>query len=180
MIFKEDYQKKDVSGYGSHIEPLLFLFENIIINKAVEYGMGFFSTPLLLDYVKISLLSIEMQSKEWYDNVVERYSTYTNKWYHCYSEKVTSFLGYPDCDLILIDGSSITRSIGVAYAMQRGIENIVLHDTDSTWYGYHLIDEYRDKHVYIQLDFTENAPHTRIYTKNKKLIDAYKSKYNHS
>jgi len=173
-----DYKQKDESGYGSHIPALSFIFEHVEIKTAVEYGMGLFSTSFLLDKVKDKVLSIEMQSQDWYETVTNRYQS--EKWKHRFTDKVWKFMDYPDCDLILVDGSSITRAIGVVYAMERGIENIVLHDTESSWYGYNMIAEYVEKFGYFEQEFTEQAPYTKVFTKNKKLIDAIKLQYHNN
>jgi hypothetical protein len=168
----DDYKQVDNSGYGSHIPALTFIFEHVEIKTAVEYGMGLFSTSFLLDKVKDKVLSIEMQSEDWYERVINRYQS--EKWEHRYTDKVWKFMDYPDCDLLLVDGSSITRAIGVVYAMERGIETIVLHDTESSWYGYHMIAEYLKKFRYFEHEFIKQAPYTKVFTINKKLIDAIK------
>ena len=84
---------------------------------------------------------------------------------------------YNGCKFLLVDGSSITRAIGTVHAMDIGIDTIVLHDTESSWYGYNMINEYVEKLGYFEHEFTEQAPYTKVYTKNEKLINAIKLQY---
>ena len=73
-------------------------------------------------------------------------------------------------DLLLVDGSSVTRAIGIVHAMQMGIGIIVAHDTESPWYGYDMVEDYRERYGYTSIHFTDVAPFTSVYTTNEKLI----------
>jgi|JI9StandDraft_1071089.scaffolds.fasta_scaffold619223_1 hypothetical protein len=168
MIIEKDYDKEDNSGYGTHIPCLKAIFDNIEIDFAIEYGMGYFSTSFLLDRVKSRVHSIEMQDLEWYDKVVAKYDS--DKWTHEFSEDVTRFVLNQNPDLLLVDGSSVTRAIGIVHAMQMGIGIIVAHDTESPWYGYDMVEDYRERYGYTSIHFTDVAPFTSVYTTNEKLI----------
>ena len=75
MIIEKDYDKEDNSRYGTHIPCLKAIFDNIEIDFAIEYGMGYFSTSFLLDRVKSRVHSIEMQDWEGYDKGVAKYDS---------------------------------------------------------------------------------------------------------
>lgn len=165
----KDYDLPDESGYGSHIPALKFIFEHISPKFSMEYGMGFFSTPFLIDHSE-RVFSLEMQEKEWYDKVVEKYAC--QKWDHAFSEEVDEFILMEVPDFLFVDGSSVTRAIGVVHGMQRGVDTIVIHDSESPWYGYWMGDQYVSKLGYTVHTFTENYPTTTVYTKNEKLIEA--------
>jgi hypothetical protein len=166
----KDYDLPDESGYGSHIPALKFVFSHIERPKfSFEYGMGFFSTPFLIDHSD-KVFSLEMQDKDWYDKVVERYN-FIN-WHHDFTEDVAAFNLHEVPDFLFVDGSSITRAIAVVHGMQRRVDTIMLHDTESSWYGYNMISQYVEPLGYKSHIFTEAYPTTTVYTKNQKLIDA--------
>lgn len=174
-MIEKDYLKEDQTGYASHIKPLSFIVENIEIRNAIEMGTGFFSTPFLLDFVKETLVSIEMQDKEWLKKVKERYTDYKINWVTFFTENplaIKNFLIGDIFDFVFIDGSSISRPISVYLCMEKGINTIVAHDTESSWYGYDSLDGYADKYDYFEYEFTEEKPYTTIYTKDSKLIKA--------
>jgi len=164
----KDYEQEDTTGYGTHIPCLKAIYDSVDIDFAMEYGMGFFSTSFLLDRTKTRVHSIEMQDLEWYKKVTDKYQS--DKWSHEFSEEVTRFILIHKPDLLLVDGSSITRAIGVVHAMQVGIEIIVAHDTESPWYGYNMVDQYRERYGYTSIHFTDTAPYTSVFTTNEKLI----------
>lgn len=180
-----EYLNGDISGYGSHLKPMEFIFENIPRPKmALELGMGFFSTPYLLDNCD-NVFSIEMQSEEWYNKVKDQFKNRTN-WGSLLTNKITKFIYITEqgayagnnnqimllreLDFVLVDGSAITRSVAVGYYMERDVETIILHDTETSWYGYNTINEYQEKFGYYMYEFRWEAPWTRVYTKNKNLI----------
>lgn len=166
----KDYDLPDESGYGSHIPALKFVFKHIDRPKfSMEYGMGFFSTPFLIDHSD-RVFSLEMQDREWYGKVIERYAC--QKWDHAFSEEVDEFILMEIPDFLFVDGSSITRAIGVVHGMQKGVDTIMLHDTESSWYSTHLITHYIEPLGYKAHVFVEKYPTTTVYTKNEKLIAA--------
>lgn len=181
MPIPKDYLQEDTTGYGSHIPVLKFIFDTVDIHYAIELGTGFFSTSFLLDHVKSHLFSIEMQNKEWYNLVVERYEGNVEiMWDHYFNDSLDAYLfniGGPNLkhQFVLVDGSAVTRAIAVVASMDYGVPIIVLHDTESSWYGYSTIDEYLSKYGYYMHEFKDIAPYTKIFTTDEKLIAAFKN-----
>lgn len=175
----KDYLQGDESGYGSHIPILEFIFSHIQVNFALELGMGMFSTPFLIDHVTDELTSIEQQDQKWYKKVVNHIEAGEKKceWKHDYEPRILFSLLRESYDFVLVDGSSITRAPAAAHYMQLKVDTIVVHDSESPWYAYHLLEEYSNYNGYFCWEFRDNAPWTRVYTRNQKLIDAIKSTY---
>jgi len=173
-MIKKDYLNHAESGYGTHIVPLKFIFKHIEVRNAVEMGTGFFSTSFLLNHVKEKLVSIEMQDRAWMKKVRTRYKHPEIEWTLLFSDYplVIMDLVTRKTDLVLIDGSSISRAISTYLCMKEQVPNIVLHDTESSWYGYEPLKEYEEHFGYRSFDFTRKIPNTRIYTKNQNLINA--------
>ncbi len=165
----KDYDIEDTTGYGSHIPALKFIFQHISPKFCMEYGTGFYSTPFLIEHSE-RLLSIEMQDENWYKQVIEKYSC--DKWSHKFSEDVTAFAIENVPDFLFVDGSSVTRAIGVVHGMQRGVDTIVIHDSESSWYGINMIAQYVVPLGYKTHTFVEKYPTTTVYTRNEKLIEA--------
>lgn len=163
------------SGYGSHIEPLLFIFNNIPKpRKAVELGMGNYSTPFLLENCDI-LLSVEMQEESWFNETRNTYSNHT-RWISALDLTEDAYLriNLEDVSFALSDGHGSTRPEAVTHFMKHGVETIVAHDTESTWYGWERIPVEVERD-YFKYMFTKIAPYTTVWTKNAKLIEALKA-----
>lgn len=178
MTFEIQKQEKDYwwdenSGYGSHIYALQFIFRHIKPSNALEAGLGFYSTPFLLDHV-LNVTSIEMQDSAWGDKVVERYGKNQN-W--SYLINVSDFLPNSimeqNFDFVLSDGASASRPSIINHFMGKGTETLVGHDTESSWYGWHHV---REDLGYFKYQFTDIAPYTTVWTKNEKLIEALKER----
>lgn len=174
-MIKRDYLNHHKGkGYGTHIVPLKFIFKHIEVKNAIEMGTGFYSTSFLLNHVKEKLISIEMQDRAWMKKVKARYKHPDIEWTLIFSDYplVIMDLITRKTDFVLIDGSSISRTISTYLCMKEDVPNIVLHDTESSWYGYEPLKEYEEHFGYRSFNFTKRIPNTRIYTKDKNLIDA--------
>lgn len=174
MIKKDYLNHEEGKGYSTHIVPLKFIFKHIEVKNAIEMGTGFYSTSFLLHHVKEKLISIEMQDRAWMKKVKARYKRPDIEWTLLYSDYplIIMDLITRKTDFVLIDGSSISRTISAYLCMKESVPNIVLHDTESSWYGYEPLKEYEEHFGYRSFNFTKRIPNTRIYTKDKKLIDA--------
>jgi hypothetical protein len=186
-IYEEEkpYWWDDNSGYGSHIYALQFIFEHIKVDYALEFGMGFYSTPFLLDNTNKGVLSIEMQEEEWALKVSEKYSndkkfccviwdaiksdTEDSYVLKCSNIRITDV----EYDFVLSDGESFSRPLIVNHFMEREVQTIVGHDTESEWYGWNRV---REDLGYYKYTFTDIAPYTTVWTKNENLIKALKER----
>lgn len=176
MINKEKpYLWDNGSGYGSHIEPLLFIFNNIPRpTKGIELGTGLNSTPLLLEKID-DLTSVEMQYEEWYHEVCDKLKPEYPNWKPVLNliPEAYSNLSMEGVTFALSDGHGSSRPQAVNFFMRGGVETIVGHDTESTWYGWHLVTP--EKWGYFSYQFKEKAPYTTVWTKNPQLIQALKN-----
>jgi len=168
------YHYDNDSGYGSHIEPLLFIFEHIPkCKKAVELGMGYFSTPLLLEKCE-SVVSVEMQEESWFNDTKTK--LYNDRWTPVLDLLEDAYLrvDLENVSFGLSDGHGSTRPEAINHFMQNNVETIVAHDTESTWYGWERVSDTAE-FGYYSYTFNKIAPYTTVWTKNQKLIDGLKA-----
>lgn len=172
----KDYLHGDTSGYGSHLTVLKFIFEQIDKPKlAIELGMGIFSTPFLIDHCD-RLISIEQQDVEWYDKISKKYVDdveSTNKWLPNFAQHFNfAFNLAKNYDFAFVDGAAYFRAASVAEFMRIDVPVIVLHDSNLGWYGFGTLDQPAKDFGYFDYGFEWDHPNTRVFTTNKKLIDA--------
>ncbi len=130
-------------GYATHLPILDFLLDEIKPKKTLEWGMGFYSTPLLREKSG-EVHSIETGSEEWFQKVDEKYTDDTSLvLYRDISE--SGALGFlqpmlMDCkwDLIFNDGDANSRHI-VAQTCQFKDNVVISHDTQEKQYFYNTI-----------------------------------------
>lgn len=188
-IYTEEktYWWDENSGYGSHIYALQFIFEHIKVDYSLEFGMGFYSTPFLLDNTNNGVLSVEMQDESWADKVSEKY--FGNKKFASITwniidndiensrfdiSKLESInIGDSKFDFVLSDGESFSRPLVINHFMDKGVETLVGHDTESNWYRW---DRVTEDLFYYKYTFTDIAPYTTVWTKNENLIKALKER----
>lgn len=169
---EKEYLKDDGSGYGSHIKPLQFIFQHIIVTNAIELGMGMYSTGFLIDHAK-ALTSIEMQERKWYDIMLTKLPK--SNWHPiCELGDLQFMVHIPVAqiyDFALVDGAAATRAAAVNYFLEAALQVVVAHDTESSWYGWHHV---RVPDGYYAHTFKTVAPWTTVWTRDEKLIKALK------
>ena len=154
---------KQLDPYGSHIPTFDRIFAKNKIKTVLEFGGGDHSTPYFIEK-GCTVHSIEMQSEEWYNHIVERNPT----------AKVSLMLGkdmwskdyFKDVfedryDLIFVDGHLDSRPECANWAKDH-TDIIVLHDTEAHCYGWQRL-ELND---WIKYEDTENHPQTQVYSRN--------------
>jgi hypothetical protein len=152
--------------YSTHLEPLKKIINIIKKPKVtIEFGMGNYSTELLLENSK-KLISIEMQSEEWYNNMVKRFNN-NESWEHHFLLGPYTFknIQYSQCDLGFVDGHGDTRPECINMLMDLGCPVIVAHDTEEPGYGW-------DKVInpnYKRIDFKKHPNWTSLWTINDNL-----------
>jgi hypothetical protein len=154
--------------YSTHLPFLEKIFSLIEKpNLVIEFGMGNYSTEF---FIKNSnkVESIEMQSKEWYDNMYEKFKVHTN-W------SPFMFIG-PDeykkhiflkPDLCFVDGHGDSRPECVNLMIDLGCPIIIAHDTETESYGWGRVDLKN----YKKYDFKKFDVWSSVWTINENIIN---------
>lgn len=134
-------ETNEYQGYASHI-PVLRKILKIMpdIKQILETGMGLYSTNELINsgaYVT----SIEMNSREWFDNMVNKYkdsATWTPILELDIVDAVRQVKGFGYADLVFIDGNGDNRfdQINAAFNIA---PVIVVHDTEEAGYQWERV-----------------------------------------
>jgi len=144
-------------------------------------GMGFYSTPFLIDHC-YGVLSIEQQDKDWFRKVYDVYYLQRN-WQPIFNTNpfYISDINIDIYKFALIDGVGAARACSVLYLMQKKMDTILAHDSENGWYGYATLDQPAKDLGYFDYAFEEYHPQSRLFTRNKKLITAiHKNVYAHT
>lgn len=155
--------------YSTHLPFLEKIFSLIEKpNLVIEFGMGNYSTNFFIQNSN-KVESIEMQSKEWYDNMYEKFKTYDN-W------SPFMFIG-PDeykkhnflkPDLCFVDGHGNTRPECVNLMIDLGCPIIIAHDTETATYGWDRVNQQN----YKRYDFKKFDVWSSVWTINKNIINS--------
>jgi hypothetical protein len=159
---------EEINGYSTHLEYISEVFEfKKRLNNIVEYGMGNYSTGLLIDNTD-NLISIEMQSTEWYDKMVNDFGDRKN-WKHYSLIGPLEFLklDHPKLiDLAFVDGHGESRPECINFLMDRNCPIIIAHDTEESGYGWGRV--YSDNN-YKVIVFKKYRNWTTIWTTDDEL-----------
>jgi len=153
---------KQLDPYGSHIPTFDRIFAKNNIKTVLEFGGGDHSTPYFIEK-GCTVHSIEMQSEEWYNHIVERNPTAMvelalgkDAWKEIFDGSFNDHY-----DLIFVDGHLDSRPECANWAKNH-TDIIVLHDTEAHCYGWQRL-ELSD---WIKYEDTENHPQTQVYSRN--------------
>ena len=140
------------SGYATHLPILDFLLDFLLPKKILEWGMGFYSTPLLIEKTKDMVFSIETVSMEWYKKVRDRYRNKST--FECVVElsKAGVLKEIPRIEeyergwnIVFNDGDSFSRHV-IAQMAQNWYDHhlqeapvIISHDTQEKQYFYNAV-----------------------------------------
>jgi hypothetical protein len=165
----------DGSGYGSHLEILELVLMLCNPKRVLEFGMGKFSTPLLLDKDR-EVVSVEMQDKRWYEEMLKfcTNNDITKNWFpmNCVtvdgnSDAINFFLVKVKIDFAFVDGHGLTRPECVNKCIEAGVPVIMAHDTETNWYRW---DRIKMVPPYRRFKYSVKRPNTDIFTTSKELI----------
>lgn len=155
--------------YSTHLPILEQIINNFDIKTVVETGMGFFSTKLFIDNCD-KIISIEMQSDEWFDKICFEYKDSKN----FLPLKMIGTIGACEYlssikdryDLIFIDGHGDNRwqQINSSFDIS---DLIVVHDTESEAYRWNLVRLPKEWKWY---DIENFHPKTSVITKRQDII----------
>ncbi len=150
-------------GYGTHL-PIL---DKVVPENscAVEFGMGHYSTPFFLKRCR-TLISIEMQSSEWYRKCLDEYRLLAEEngvtWTTEELIGPWQFLKYrfsKSPDVAFIDGHGKSRWGCVNLMMTLRVPIIVAHDVDGIRYRWDLVNP----EGYTQEIFSDKKPWTAVW-----------------
>ena len=166
----------DIDLYSTHLKYLNDIF-NIKgkLKNIVEFGTGYYSTELLINN-GLDVMSIEMQSEEWYNSVKNKFSYYKNwKCYNLIGAFEFNNIEYPEnIDMSFVDGHGDSRPECINMMMEKNCPIIVAHDTEEPGYRW---DKVKNDLGYDKLDFKEYVNWTTLWTKDKYLLDQLKKMY---
>jgi hypothetical protein len=164
-----------IDAYSTHLEYIqeIFNFKGRL-NTVVEFGMGNYSTGLLIENAD-NIISIEMQSDEWYNKMVENFSIKENwKHYSLIGPFEFTKINYPEqIDLSFVDGHGGSRPECINYLMDKNCPIIVSHDTEEPGYRWNLVN---DNNSYKRIDFKKYTNWTSIWTTDYDLYNNFISK----
>ena len=123
-------------NYSSHLLIFERVFETFEIKRALEFGIGKFSTPFLVKNAKM-VVSVEQESKEWYETIKKQINS--SSWNHIFQPDPQVVFEKFDAlnenfDLVFSDGAVKTRCLVANLAMERNVPVVVLHDAEKVWF----------------------------------------------
>lgn len=165
-----------VDLYSTHLEYINSVFEfKGSLKNIVEFGMGNYSTELLINNGD-NVISIEMQSDEWYDKMVDNFSDKKN-WtsYKLIGPYTFKEINYPEfVDMSFVDGHGGSRPDCINFMMDMGCPIIFSHDTEEPGYQWYRV---KDNTNYKKIEFKKYSNWTTVWTTDIKLFDFLSNKY---
>lgn len=152
-------------GYDSHLPVLEFLFSNFHIEHAMEFGMGYYSTPFLIKHAK-TLYSIETDAV-WMDRIprgkfhvaILYNKEFRESWFN---DRTQHWF-----DLEFIDGSPKLRTLFIQNAIDKcECRFIVIHDTEPEAAKVYGWDNIALRKGYMRLDYKAHPRWTSILTRD--------------
>lgn len=160
-----------MDAYSTHIPVFEKLFATKKFSRILEFGLGFGSTPFLLEHCD-HLTSIEMQSKEWYEKVHLELKN-NPKWESHVAIGPFEFqkLGIAEesYDLVFVDGHGDSRPEIINRFFGK-CNTIVTHDFETASYRWHLIKKPSEYEEFVH---TALNPYTAIFTKDQQVKDVF-------
>lgn len=159
--------------YSTHIEPIKKIFSFIDQPKiSLEFGMGNYSTDFLIKNSD-ELISIEMQSDFWFNEMSNKFSSFSNwKAIKCLGPFEFLNLSYPEfVDFCFVDGHGDSRPDCINLMIEKKCPVIVAHDTEESGYNWNKVlrKDYQE-HV-----FKDYKNWTTLWTNNLELIKHIKN-----
>jgi len=165
-------------GYATHLPILNYLLDELKPECTLEWGMGFYSTPLLLEKSG-ELCSVETGSEEWYQKISDKYSGNDSLILMkdiSVSGTLEILRGFgPDvvCDLVFNDGDANSRHIAAQAAQNWGAV-VVSHDTQEKQYHYNSI---LLREGWMWMDIMDYSVWTSVMCKDPELILKLSNKF---
>ena len=126
----------EIDNYASHLPIFEKVFATFEIKRALEFGLGKFSTPFFVDHSDL-VFSVEQESKEWYEKIKNQIDS--AKWHPIFQPDPQVVFEQFDAhdqtfDLVFSDGAAQTRCLVANLAMIRNVPVVILHDAEKVWY----------------------------------------------
>ena len=123
-------------NYASHLQIFEKVFGTFEIKKALEFGLGKFSTPFFVDHAGM-VVSVEQESQDWYEKMKAQINS--ENWHPVFQPDPRVVFERFDAnnqnfDLVFSDGAAQTRCLVANLAMERNVPVVVLHDAEKVWY----------------------------------------------
>jgi len=149
-----------MDNYSTHLPFLTFIAETFTPESVIEFGMGKFSTPLLIDHCD-NMVSIETDTK-WFNQC--KNDNPKHKQILWSADNVQDYLlaNSDTYDLAFVDGPVKSRVPCVHNLFDRA-DLIVFHDSTTRCYRWDLLevpDHYR------RFDYLELSPTTSVFSSN--------------
>lgn len=166
----------EIDLYSTHLEFINSIFEfKGKLNNIVEFGCGDYSTKLLIDNGN-NILTIEMQSEDWYEKIKEKFKNFKN-WKFLKLIGPYNFFNatYPESiDFSFVDGHGDSRPDCINLMMKYKCPIIMTHDTEEPGYKWFRVE---NKDNYKKMTFTKYRNWTTIWTLDSSLYDFLYKKY---
>ncbi len=167
---------ENIDLYSTHLEYLIEIFNHKgKLKNIVEFGTGDYSTKLLIENGE-NVLSIEMQSADWYNKMVSNFKESKN-WTPYLSLGPMNWVNieFPKTiDLGFVDGHGDSRPECINFLMGLNCPIIVSHDTEEKGYGWERVNS---ENNYEKLTFTKYPNWTTVWSTDSELINFLKNKY---
>lgn len=158
--------------YSTHTAILQTILNTLSINYVFEFGCGLYSTMLFGQKCK-SVISIEMQSQEWYEKMKNQIPKNITLLYKpgAYDAIEIFRKTQADFDLVFVDGHGDSRWECINAAFLKS-NIIVAHDIETDSYNWHLVNKPIDWYYY---EYDGLNPTTGIYFKDNNLFPILKA-----
>lgn len=157
-----------MNDYATHLPILECISNNISCDSVFEFGMGNYSTKLFAERFK-KVTSVEMQEKQWYDNMMAQ-NLPSHVSLHCaLGERPAIDLLNSTKDrysCILVDGHGSNRWECINESFDK-TDIIVTHNTETIGYNWYLVN--KPKH-FTWIDIKLYNPWTSVITCNRDVI----------
>jgi hypothetical protein len=124
--------------WGTHVEVLRALIEQVPIRSVLEFGMGMYSTPMLVERID-KVFAVEQSDPDWVAYVRKLCDGKGELFFEPSSTKALEMFG-TDWDMAFVDGKREERLPALQGCLDARIPFIVAHDMNQTdWYQYHRV-----------------------------------------
>jgi hypothetical protein len=165
----------NIDLYSTHLEFLQTILNYVgKLKFIVEFGMGDYSTEVLLKKSE-QLISIEMQSKEWFEKIFKKFSNLNNwKPYELLGPLEFTKLNFDNADLAFVDGHGSTRPECINLMFEKNVPYVIAHDTEESSYGWNRIMQPED---YFKYEFKKFKNWSTLWTIDGGLFNFLLNKY---
>ena len=151
----------DVSdGYSTHVLILQDIIKNYPIQNAIEFGMGYYSTPIFIDN-GCKLTSIEMHQREFFLQTSAKHSGKADFHLMLGEDLAVDYLKTTsEWDMVFVDGHEKSRDRVINEAFKH-TQMIMCHDSEAKIYNWGNVVLPLGWRWY---DITQHTPWTAVIT----------------